>query len=166
VEGADNFGATGKTTAQMTSFATFAAAWNSESTTVIVDGWQAPSNPTWGICAEVNGGYPFLLWQFEANPCQEVATQLGLSVQPSSSVESGVVFVSQPVVELRAASGVVVAQAGVTVTVAIASGGGTLGGTVTATTDADGVASFSGLSITGVAGDRTLAVQCGRDLRR
>jgi hypothetical protein len=65
----DNFGATGKTTSDMTSFATFNAAWNSPTETVIVDGWQAPNNPSWGICESVNEGYPFLLWQFKNNPC-------------------------------------------------------------------------------------------------
>jgi hypothetical protein len=65
----DNFGATGKTTSDMTSFATFDAAWNSPTETVIVDGWQAPNNPSWGICESVNEGYPFLLWQFKSNPC-------------------------------------------------------------------------------------------------
>jgi hypothetical protein len=64
-----NSDATGLTTAAMTSFATFDAAWNSESTTVIVEGWQAPNNPTWGICSRVNDGYPFLLWQFDTDPC-------------------------------------------------------------------------------------------------
>ena len=71
--GDDNFGATGKSTAEMTSFATFDAAWNSGSS-VIVAGWQAPSNPTWGICAGVNGGYPFLLWQFDSDPCSTTVT--------------------------------------------------------------------------------------------
>src|SRR2546429_950101 len=45
----------------------------------------------------------------------------------------------------------------VTVTAAIASGGGTLGGTLTATTNGSGVASFTNLAITGPAGDRTLS---------
>src|SRR5205823_933548 len=40
---------------------------------------------------------------------------------------------------------------------AIATGGGTLGGTLTATTNASGAASFTDLSITGTAGDRTLS---------
>src|SRR2546429_1875127 len=45
----------------------------------------------------------------------------------------------------------------VTVTAAIATGGGTLGGTLTATTNGSGVASFTNLAITGTAGDRTLS---------
>jgi hypothetical protein len=65
----DSAGGTGKTTADMTSFATFVTAWNSPTETVIVDGWQAPNNPSWGICELTNDGYPFLLWQFDSNPC-------------------------------------------------------------------------------------------------
>src|SRR2546422_528703 len=48
-------------------------------------------------------------------------------------------------------------QAGVVVTAAIATGGGTLGGTLTATTLGSGVASFTNLAISGAVGDRTLS---------
>jgi hypothetical protein len=61
-------GGAGRTSAAMRQLATFAdapASWS------IVSGWQAPSNPTWGICSGVNGGYPFLLWQFDTDPCVE-----------------------------------------------------------------------------------------------
>ena len=85
------------------------------------------------------------------------ATQLGISTQPSSSAPSGVPFAQQPVLQLRDAGGAAVAQSGVTVTAAIASGGGTLGGTTSAVTNASGVAAFTDLSITGPAGDRTLS---------
>src|SRR5947208_2345735 len=74
-----------------------------------------------------------------------------------STAQSGVAFAQQPVVQLRDASGNPVSQTGVTVTAAIASGGGTLGGTLTATTNGSGVASFTNLAITGTAGDRTLS---------
>ena len=84
------------------------------------------------------------------------ATALAITTQPSTSAASGAVFVQQPVIQLRDAGGNAVSQAGVVVTAAIASGGGELGGTATATTNADGVATFAGLSITGTAGDRTL----------
>src|SRR5205807_710987 len=54
------------------------------------------------------------------------ATQLSLTTQPSSTAQSGVAFAQQPVVQLRDASGNAVSQAQVTVTAAIATGGGTL----------------------------------------
>src|SRR5690242_7751007 len=85
------------------------------------------------------------------------ATQLSITTEPSASAQSAVPFAQQPVVQLRDGAGNAVSQVGVTVTAAIASGGGTLGGTLTATTNASGVASFANLAITGTAGDRTLS---------
>src|SRR2546425_891972 len=84
------------------------------------------------------------------------ATQLTLTTQPSASAQSGIAFAQQPVVQLRDGSGNAVSQSGVTVTAAIATGGGALGGTLTTTTDGSGVATFTNLAITGTAGDRTL----------
>jgi hypothetical protein len=83
-------------------------------------------------------------------------TQLGITTQPSASAANGAAFAQQPVIQLRDASGYAVSQSGVVVTAAIASGGGTLGGTLTATTDAFGVATFTNLAITGIVGERTL----------
>src|SRR5207248_812675 len=85
------------------------------------------------------------------------ATQLTLTTQPSATAQSGVAFAQQPVVQLRDGAGNAVSQVGVTVTAAIATGGGTLGGTLTATTIAGGTASFTNLSISGTTGDRTLS---------
>src|SRR5438094_3896631 len=84
------------------------------------------------------------------------ATQLTLTTQPSATAQSGVAFAQQPVVQLRDGDGNAVNQAGVTVTAAIATGGGTLGGTVTAATNGSGVASFTNLAISGTVGERTL----------
>ncbi len=84
-------------------------------------------------------------------------TQLVLTTQPSATAANGVAFATQPVVRLEDVGGNFVLQSGTPVTVAIASGGGTLGGTATVNTDASGIAGFSGLSITGLAGNRTLS---------
>ena len=86
-----------------------------------------------------------------------VATQLAVATQPSASAQAGVPFAQQPAVQLRDGGNNPVSQPGVIVTVAIATGGGTLAGTTTATTNAAGVALFSNLSITGVDGARTLS---------
>ena len=83
-------------------------------------------------------------------------TQLGITQQPSATAQSGVVFATQPTVQLRDADGNAVARAGVEVTAAIVSGGGTLGGTRMVSTNASGQAVFTNLSITGIIGDRTL----------
>jgi hypothetical protein len=76
-----------------------------------------------------------------------VATQLAITTQPASAVQSGAAL--SATIQLRSASNANVAQAGVVVTATRASGTGTLGGTVTATTNASGAATFSNLTITG-----------------
>ena len=85
-----------------------------------------------------------------------VATQLTITTQPSVTAASGVAFAQQPLIQLRDAAGNAVSQLGTVVTASLAMGGGTLGGTVTATTNASGVATFFNLAITGATGDRTL----------
>jgi hypothetical protein len=82
---------------------------------------------------------------------------LALTRQPSGSATSGVAFDRQPEVKLRDPFGADLHLAGVVVSVGIASGGGTLLGTPTARTGADGHATFSDLGISGTAGIRTLA---------
>src|SRR2546425_62197 len=86
-----------------------------------------------------------------------VATQWALTRQPSASAQSGVAFAQQPVLQLRDGSGNAVSQSGATVTAAIATGGGTLGGAMTAVTTAGGRATFTNLAITGTAGDRPVS---------
>jgi len=59
-------GGTGAPTSDMTSIGTFeGAGW------AIVAGW-APFEPTgtvWGICPEINDGYPYLLWEYTTAAC-------------------------------------------------------------------------------------------------
>lgn len=84
------------------------------------------------------------------------AAALRLTTPPSSTATTGVAFAQQPVVQIVDASGNAVAQSGVSVTVAVASGAGTLGGTLTVQTDASGAARFTDIVITGASGTRTL----------
>lgn len=37
----------------------------------VADGWEAfdPPAAVWGICSRANGGYPFLLWEYDSDPC-------------------------------------------------------------------------------------------------
>ena len=65
-------------------------------------------------------------------------------------------FAQQPVIELRDASGNAVGTAGVTITVRIASGNGTLLGTTARQTDGQGRVSFTDLTIQGATGTRQL----------
>ncbi|MEP6494908.1 MAG: Ig-like domain-containing protein [bacterium] len=82
------------------------------------------------------------------------ASQLVLRTQPAGGA-LGSPLPTQPVVEVRDAAGNLVTSSAVTVTVAIAAGGGSLTGTTTASA-IGGVATFTGLGIVGTAGPRTL----------
>ena len=81
--------------------------------------------------------------------------ELEIRRQPSSSASSGVPFERQPVVRI-VAGGEDRERSAVTIRAELASGAGTLGGTVTATTDGDGRAEFTNLSIDGAPGSYTL----------
>ncbi|MEP6688303.1 MAG: Ig-like domain repeat protein, partial [Gemmatimonadales bacterium] len=85
------------------------------------------------------------------------APVLTLATQPASQATVGVPLDPQPVVQLKTGDGGNLPTAGVSVSAAIQSGGGTLSGTTTAITDDQGRAQFSGLTITGDPGSRTLA---------
>jgi hypothetical protein len=79
---------------------------------------------------------------------------LSIQTQPSSSAQSGSPFAQQPVIRMR--DGANNPVSGVVVTASIASGGGTLDGNPAKTTDANGLAPFADLGITGSPGNRTL----------
>ncbi|MDQ3136762.1 MAG: hypothetical protein M3Q93_04145, partial [Gemmatimonadota bacterium] len=82
--------------------------------------------------------------------------RLAIQTQPSNVAQSGAALAVQPVVQLQNADGSDRAESGVAVTATIASGTGTLGGTATQSTAADGAATFTDLAITGPAGSYTL----------
>ena len=83
------------------------------------------------------------------------AVKLAMVTQPPSSLEQGATLSPAPEVRLEDASGNGVARSGVPITVSL-TGTGTLNGTLTVTTDANGHASFSDLAISGASGDCTL----------
>jgi hypothetical protein len=93
---------------------------------------------------------------FVATATPPPSPQLVIAVQPSDSTPSGVDFVRQPVVQLQDASGNPLPIGGVAVTVALASGGGTLGGATTQNTNSSGAAAFRNLAILGPSGPHTL----------
>ncbi|CAN5755053.1 hypothetical protein BH11GEM1_BH11GEM1_04660 [soil metagenome] len=82
------------------------------------------------------------------------ASQLGVKVQPAGAA-SQAALTTQPVIEIRDAAGNLVPTGAGAVTAALASGGGTLSGTLI-TPAVNGVAAFSSLAIGGLVGDRTL----------
>jgi hypothetical protein len=81
-------------------------------------------------------------------PTVGAATQLIVATQPSGSVNDAA-FTTQPIVEIQDSGGNVdTSDNSTVVTVAIATGSGTLSGTTTATASS-GIATFSGLKIVG-----------------
>ncbi len=97
-------------------------------------------SPVTFVATAVDGDGPFLV----------------LVTQPSGEAESGVAFAAQPVVQVRDAEGADLAESGLEVTASLVGDAGTLDGSVTRTTDADGRATYTDLAITGPAGEYAL----------
>jgi hypothetical protein len=93
---------------------------------------------------------------FTATAIVGAPAALAIRTQPSAAATVGVPFGQQPVIQLKDASGNDVAQGGVAVIAALASGNGQLAGTTTRSTDASGRASFTDLAITSSGGTHTL----------
>ena len=102
-------------------------------------------------------GLPSAPVTFAATGQALTVPQLAITTQPAASGQSGVVLNPQPVLQLQDNQGQPLHQANVAVTASINSGGGTLGGTVTVSTDGNGLVTFTDLSISGTLGPRTLA---------
>jgi hypothetical protein len=85
--------------------------------------------------------------------------QLAIRTQPAGAIV-GVPFATQPVVEIQDAVGNLVTSGQTFVAVTIASGGGTLGGTVSVAS-VGGVATFADLQVSGSAGPRVLSFTAG-----
>jgi adhesin/invasin len=83
------------------------------------------------------------------------ATQIFITAVPASPAVTGAQFTIS--VRLRNTAGTPVALAGVNLTIAIATGTGPLGGTLTRPTDATGVVNFTGLTV-GTGGARTFTI--------
>jgi adhesin/invasin len=90
------------------------------------------------------------------------ATQIGITSAPAGPVTLGTNFTIT--VQLRNSAGAAVALSGRPLAISIASGGGTLNGTVIQFTDAAGAVSFTGLNVTGAAGARTFTISGGTGL--
>ena len=79
-----------------------------------------------------------------------VGLSLGAKVafaQPPSSAVAGIAIAPAVTVQIQDASGHPLAQPGVTVTLSLTSGSGTLSGTTSQATDFSGLATFPGLSV-------------------
>ena len=83
--------------------------------------------------------------------------RLALNTEPSATAQSGVAFAQQPAVQLEDADGNPVHEQGVVVTADVATGpAGASLAPATATTSASGLATFSGLALSGPTGAYTL----------
>lgn len=102
-----------------------------------------PQNTTGGEDGGVDGG------NTDGGGETPEAGSLAITTQPSPEAQSGAHFLEQPSVQLRDTGDVAALVSGVQVTAALATGTGTLGGTLTATTDATGTAAFTDLYIDG-----------------
>jgi adhesin/invasin len=100
---------------------------------------------------------PVLPVRFTATARAGAAGRLRISTQPSSPTQSGTPFAQQPVLQTVDENGNPTAQPGIAVTAAISSGPSGSLTNQTATTDANGQAAFSGLAVSGVAGNYTLS---------
>lgn len=87
------------------------------------------------------------------------AAAVTIVTEPSPTAGWGVAFGQQPAVDVRDVGGNLVG--GAQVEASIASGGGTLGGGTTVTTDAGGRATFTDLALQGTLGSRTLSFEAG-----
>jgi hypothetical protein len=81
---------------------------------------------------------------------------LGVATEPAATATVGVPLDPQPAIQLKTSNGADLTTSGVAVSVAIATGGGTLSGTTTVNTDGTGRATFTDLAINGDPGSRTL----------
>jgi adhesin/invasin len=85
-----------------------------------------------------------------------LAARLVITAELPAIAVSGVPLSPQPALRLEDADGTPIAREGVIVTVQIASGGGSLTGATTATSDAEGQVAFTDLAISGSPGTRRL----------
>lgn len=102
-----------------------------------------------------------LVASFTATAVSSAIARLGLSTQPPPTAAAGVAFGQAPAVQLLDARGQPVVRAGITVVAALASGNGTLGGTIRRQTDASGRAVFDDLYVSGPAGRYTIIFSAG-----
>jgi hypothetical protein len=88
------------------------------------------------------------------------ATQLAFVQQPAATV-AGLPITPAVTVQLQDSGGSPVAQSGVTITMSLSSGTGTLGGTLSQVTNASGLATFNDLSIILVGSKQLTAASIG-----
>lgn len=94
--------------------------------------------------------------EFAATGTAGPATALAITTPPSATVQSGIAFPQQPVVQLVDAYGNPAPQGETAIKAAIATGNPALSGTNPVVTTAAGTAAFTDLTVTGATGPRTM----------
>lgn len=95
--------------------------------------------------------------RFTAMARAGAAGGLRIAAQPSATAQNGLPFPQQPAIQMVDLDGNPVPQAGVQITASIAAGPNGALQNATATTDAGGLATFSGLTLTGTVGHYSLS---------
>ncbi|HEX5574277.1 MAG TPA: filamin/ABP280 repeat domain-containing protein [Gemmatimonadales bacterium] len=109
---------------------------------------------SYGLSAKAElEGSPVL---FTATAVAPPSPELIIVTEPSATAAAGVPLEQQPKLQLQDPFGAPLAREGVSVTVQVATGGGSVGGKTTAKSDANGVVSFEDLEVRGETGERTL----------
>ncbi|HET9387798.1 MAG TPA: Ig-like domain-containing protein, partial [Gemmatimonadales bacterium] len=111
----------------------------------------------YNLVASATGPAPATSTAFGITP--GAAVRLAILTQPPDSARSGQPFARQPMVQLLDAAGNTVSQSGATVVATIGSGGGVLSGTTAVLTNAEGIAMFTNLSLSGLVGSHTLVFE-------
>jgi hypothetical protein len=99
---------------------------------------------------------PAVTIDFTATATPGAPPILKVATQPSDTARQSVPFPRQPAIQLADPGGAPRAISGVQVTAAVQTGGGTLSGQTTVSTDAAGQAAFTDLSLLGPTGDYVL----------
>lgn len=119
-----------------------------------VTSWTTGAAQATNTMTATVGALPAVTFNVSAAPAG-TPTELKIGTQPPATIADRATLTPNPVVQLIDAVGADAATAGVAVTVAL-NGGGTLGGTTTVNTDAQGRATFTNLTIAGLVGTKQL----------
>jgi Bacterial Ig-like domain (group 1). len=117
--------------------------------------WTLGSGPGSNTATAVISGVGTV--EFSATGQPGTPPSLSLETQPPASAIRGVAWSRAPVIQLREAGGQARRRSGVAVNVSLAAGGGTLNGTLTRVTGADGRVEFRDLALAGPPGTYTFA---------
>lgn len=120
-----------------------------------VGSWTLPTSAGAHQLVATVGDLPALI--FTATATAGPTSALAFLTPPGGTTPSGAAFPTAPVLEIRDAFGNPRPQAGIQVTAAIATGGGSLVGSTTALSNTSGAVTFTGLGIAGTVGARTLS---------